>query len=331
VWADFIVFKILSTIFDIISHPSYTRFYMEKYTFLFYLSSLFTGILSIGISTGIYLHYRRKALFYYILFLVSLALIITSLAIGRYRALVAAHYFTRLFSPTDILGYTGLLLVMVILPPFLHSLIARPFSPVKRALFPALAIGQAVIIIFTGMYEPDDRIFVLFTLPFVFVFVYCLVFIGISFVKIGNRTLRRGVAVFFALSLSYFPVNILEMIRDRYPSINLPEGFELFTLPLYFFALNLFSIVFAVFFFNQPAYIEGSEITAHFRKRYGISQRESEIIDAIMTGLKSEEIAERLFISVKTVNNHIYNIFQKTGVKNRVQLVNLLSTSRINR
>jgi len=321
----------LGTFFDIFPNPSYTRQHMEHYTFLFYLISLITGILSIGISTGIYLHYRRKALLYYIFFLVSLALIITSLAIGRYHALMRVPYLSRLFSPTDILGYTGLLLVMVILPPFLHNLVARTFSPVKRVLFPTLALVQAVIIIFTGMYEPEDRFFLFFTLPFVFVFVYCLGLIGISLGKIGNRALKRGVVIFFALSLSYFPVNILEMVRDRYPFLNLPEGFELFTLPLYFFALNLFSIAFAVFFFNQPAYIEKDAVTVYFRTRYGISRRESEIIESILGGLKSEEIADRLFISTKTVNNHIYNIFQKTGVKNRVQLVNLLITSRLSR
>jgi DNA-binding CsgD family transcriptional regulator len=299
---------------------------MEQYTFFFYLVSLSTGILSIGISTGIYLHYRRKALLYYILFLVSLSLIITSLSIVRFRAFVSASYFTRLFSPTDILGFTGLLMVMAVLPPFLHSLIARPYPAAKRIAFPALVVVQAVLIAFAGMY---DRFSIFLAIPFVSVFVYCLVLIGVSFKKIGNRTLRSGVAVFFALSLSYFPVNIIEMIRDRYPAINLPEGFELFTLPLYFFALNLFSIAFAVFFFNRPAYFEGSEITGHFRKRFGISQRESEIIDAIVAGLKSEEIADKLFISTKTVNNHVYNIFQKTGVKTRVQLVNLLMTSRI--
>ncbi len=164
-----------------------------------------------------------------------------------------------------------------------------------------------------------------------FVFVYCLGFIGISIGKIGNRVLKRGVAVFFALSLSYFPLNILEMLRGKYPFLNLPAGFELFTLPLYFFALNLFSIIFAVFFFNQPAYIEEGAVTGYFCRRYGISRRESEIIESIIGGLKSEEIAEKLFISTKTVNNHIYNIFQKTGVKNRVQLVNLLVTSRLSR
>jgi DNA-binding CsgD family transcriptional regulator len=56
--------------------------------------------------------------------------------------------------------------------------------------------------------------------------------------------------------------------------------------------------------------------------RFGITQRECDIILQIGGGLSNDEIASRLFISVSTVKNHIYHIFQKTGVHNRVELLN---------
>ncbi len=300
---------------------------MEHYNFLFYLISLSTGILSVGISTGIYLHYRKKPILYYILFLVSLILIIISLSITRYLALLRMLYFTRLFSPVETLGFLGLIMVMIILPRFLHSLIARPYSKLKSLLFPGLAFIQAIIIFFSRLYELEERLIIYFSIPFVFVFLYCLVFIGMSIGKIGNRILKNGIIVFFILSLLYFPLNILEMIRERYTFLNISYRFELFTLPLYFFALNLFSIIFALLFFNQPAFIEKGRVTDYFQRSYGISIRESEIIENIVSGMKNEDIADKLYISTKTVNNHIYNIFQKTGVKNRVQLVNLITTN----
>ena len=37
------------------------------------------------------------------------------------------------------------------------------------------------------------------------------------------------------------------------------------------------------------------------------------------------KIADHLFISVETVKDHNYKIFQKTGVKSRIQLANLVS------
>jgi len=52
----------------------------------------------------------------------------------------------------------------------------------------------------------------------------------------------------------------------------------------------------------------------------GLTDREVEIVRLISAGLKSSEIAKRLFISVNTVDTHRKNIFSKTGVKNAVGL-----------
>ena len=41
-------------------------------------------------------------------------------------------------------------------------------------------------------------------------------------------------------------------------------------------------------------------------------------------GLTQKEIAAELSISVNTVNNHIANIFTKTEVRSRIDLLNLL-------
>lgn len=56
---------------------------------------------------------------------------------------------------------------------------------------------------------------------------------------------------------------------------------------------------------------------------YGISRREQEIIALVLEGCSNRDIEDRLFISLATVKDHIYKIYKKTGVKNRVQLVNL--------
>ncbi len=53
-----------------------------------------------------------------------------------------------------------------------------------------------------------------------------------------------------------------------------------------------------------------------------LSGREIEIIELVAEGLTNQEIAERLTISKRTVDNHVSNIFTKTGAKNRVALLN---------
>ena len=50
-----------------------------------------------------------------------------------------------------------------------------------------------------------------------------------------------------------------------------------------------------------------------------LSSREMEILELISHSMTNEEIAEKLFISSKTVKTHLRNIFVKAGVRNRVE------------
>lgn len=60
----------------------------------------------------------------------------------------------------------------------------------------------------------------------------------------------------------------------------------------------------------------------HWDVRHDISARELEIIELLATGQTNQEIASKLMISKRTVDNHVSNIFTKTGAKNRVALLN---------
>ena len=48
-----------------------------------------------------------------------------------------------------------------------------------------------------------------------------------------------------------------------------------------------------------------------------LSTREREVLAALADGLSNRELAERLFISERTANRHLSNIFTKLGVNNR--------------
>ena len=52
-----------------------------------------------------------------------------------------------------------------------------------------------------------------------------------------------------------------------------------------------------------------------------LSDRELQVIEQVAAGLTNQEIAERLEISKRTVDNHISNILNKTKTSNRVALV----------
>lgn len=58
-------------------------------------------------------------------------------------------------------------------------------------------------------------------------------------------------------------------------------------------------------------------------EEYGVrlTEREGEILDLLVGGLTNPQIADRLVISVSTVNFHVHNILDKLGAKTRTEAV----------
>ncbi|MEL6855751.1 MAG: LuxR C-terminal-related transcriptional regulator [Cyanobacteria bacterium J06554_11] len=65
--------------------------------------------------------------------------------------------------------------------------------------------------------------------------------------------------------------------------------------------------------------MDGMEIDGIEKKKSPLSGREHEVIELLVQGLRDREIAERLYISERTVKFHVKNMLEKLGVKTRVQ------------
>jgi DNA-binding CsgD family transcriptional regulator/streptogramin lyase len=55
---------------------------------------------------------------------------------------------------------------------------------------------------------------------------------------------------------------------------------------------------------------------------YGLTAREEEILRLVLRGARNKDIERELFISASTVRNHVSNIYQKLGVRSRLELIN---------
>jgi DNA-binding CsgD family transcriptional regulator len=72
---------------------------------------------------------------------------------------------------------------------------------------------------------------------------------------------------------------------------------------------------------STPALRQASE-------RLPLTDREREIAMLVADGLSSRAVAERLSLSVRTVETHIYRAMAKTGTTSRDELANLLTRYR---
>ena len=65
-----------------------------------------------------------------------------------------------------------------------------------------------------------------------------------------------------------------------------------------------------------------AELATQFRSPVSspLSNRETEVVRCVAAGLRNAEVAQRLSIGESTVKTHLNNIFQKVGVRDRVEL-----------
>jgi DNA-binding NarL/FixJ family response regulator len=59
-------------------------------------------------------------------------------------------------------------------------------------------------------------------------------------------------------------------------------------------------------------------------ENYKFTNREREVILLLVKGYSYKRISEELVISFTTARTHGYNIYQKAGIRNKVELVNLM-------
>jgi len=97
-----------------------------------------------------------------------------------------------------------------------------------------------------------------------------------------------------------------------------------------FSMIILFATVFIIWFqirrryWQQQPLMNIQENLTPLLKQKKITQREKEILVLVLQGKDNREIEKELFVSYKTVKSHLYNIYQKMGVKNRLQLMNVV-------
>ncbi|MBN2814505.1 MAG: response regulator transcription factor [Bacteroidales bacterium] len=63
--------------------------------------------------------------------------------------------------------------------------------------------------------------------------------------------------------------------------------------------------------------------------RVKLTKREREILQLIFEGHSTQEIADRLFVSVRTVSNHRFNLNTKTGAKNTAGLISFALKNKL--
>lgn len=130
---------------------------------------------------------------------------------------------------------------------------------------------------------------------------------------------------------SRFPAfAVLGLLAGRLGEAAGTMGAEIFTgTPLIILSSAVFALVIGLFFLLYPKLynptISPDEVEKRWQIEYvnhfGLSAREQEIFNLIIKGMTNTEIASTLFITESTVKFHASNIFKKTHLNNRIELI----------
>lgn len=299
---------------------------MKDIYLLFCIISLFAGVSSISISCFIYNSNKKKALKLFIALSLSFFAIQNSVTLGLYSKYViqVSSFIPFLYKLLDFVGTSFSSLLGLF---FINYLFGLDITNIKKKIFISIFALQ-----FTGI-----AIYYLFDTHYIFKFiihasivaviVYEL-YIGLkNYKQVVNKDLKQAIKSFILITIIFLPFIIIESYKPYIQLIKNIELLKIAALPSYFLTINIFNLIFVLKYFNTPSFIANNKLTDYFKQKYDITEKQSEIIELIIEGLTYKQIAEKLFISPKTVDNHIQNIYKKLNVNSKMQLSHFIRSN----
>lgn len=157
---------------------------------------------------------------------------------------------------------------------------------------------------------------------------YAAVILILGFERIESpwlRSLIRSLLLFFAVFVVLAASQLVLKNVASAPAFLRDTPIEEM---MYFLGFVIIAMLYISRFFSERGPGVEFALPDEFVRRFGISPRERDIIEMMAKGFSNNAIAEKLYISTLTVKNHVYHIYQKTGAGNKVQLLNMINSSK---
>jgi len=124
--------------------------------------------------------------------------------------------------------------------------------------------------------------------------------------------------VFASIGYLEMTSGFLRNISLKSAPLTIERGFIYSSIPY-----ALYGIFLIIYFARYPVAtpVANEEPSQEFLSKYGITDREREIILMVMQGKSNEDIARELVISLGTVKTHLHNIYKKAGIDSRYDLL----------
>ena len=218
------------------------------------------------------------------------------------------------------------ILLLIIVPRFIYRLFSQKLT-VKQQIFPFVMAGLFLAMMALSLAFPERQ---LNNLGSVFLNAYLGIFtlFGIAgILKIEDRSFLGVVVPFLFLSCGFYFIVVLQnILLPLLVSPLLYLQLSHFTAGLICFSWGAITLIFLIIKTSRNDTHGMPAVNEEYMSRFGITAREKEIITLLLEGNSYKEIGEKLFVSHRTVETHVYNIYRKCSVKNKIELSRQLSS-----
>ena len=192
----------------------------------------------------------------------------------------------------------------------LGLLIAGFLADKKTSLFEISAIVSFIFSLLAIILLKDGySINIIAGLSYSFVAFFVL-FRTMTFVNLVDKKKNIVWAAAFGLMYSRIIEGILVLFEDQ-----LINHYTLLIIVISI-VLSLVIIVYFILYF-QNSKLNETDIVKELSIKFKLGSQEEKVLNLLVQDLSNQEIAEKLFISVYTVKNHVANIYKKTGMKKK--------------
>lgn len=303
---------------------------MKHFVIFFHGISFFTGISAITLSTVAYIRYKNTLIKYYSYLLVTMGIILLEQTVTTYKIVNNLHS-NMLDVVITILSFVSCSYLIYVLPLFSHKLMHLELWEKRKKIYKFLALIPIISLLF--YYFLNIRIIIPLANSILFlVILYNLVL----FLKYNNRIKQNEVKstlkILFIFTILFFPYMFLDTKTDYIELLSKYFPYGLLSVSIFYLIWNVVSIFYVLKYIKKMqipleanTHISEEKLQYGFYTVYNITNREKEVISFLLKGYSYKKISEELFISLSTVKTHIRNIYKKTEVKNKIELLNLLN------
>lgn len=312
---------------------------------ILYLIAFIIGFSTIFYSVIYYIIERITWLKYYIVFLFLFGFLLLIRAIKLLSFLAIPLFLSN--SIFNILYYftlsVSMSLILYFIPAFLYRFLNLKWKVKENVLYLILSVIFFVLSILGIIL--NFNFYIIANIIFYLLILYLLILGFINYKNIKDKMMKLIVKILGLITISIYPIMVYQLITINKNSLDI--GSIDITLVLFYIWWNLVMLGFLLWYFiniikNKNMFVnkslnnnsndsknienENNAIKKELKEEIiNLTKREKQILSYLLSGKTNKEVALILDISLNTVNNHVANIYDKSGVKNRVELVNKFS------